>query len=277
MKQPINLDDVVKYVEENIGTFHKKRIEALKKLKLSTVLSKKNPYMYRAKHMFQSQDIIKEITNATVSSSEEAIFGDWLEGLAIFINEKVYGGRKSGIGGIDLEFDNDGKRYIVAIKSGPNWGNSKQIQKMTEDFATAQKTLRTSNSKLNVQAINGCCYGRDNNYDRGTYLKLCGQRFWEFISGDSELFIKIIEPLGHLAKEQNDEFKKTYDGIINKFTTEFSLQFCDENGNIKWEELLIFNSGTQRRTLKVLMKKGGEIVAENRPIVEEDETKPDEI
>lgn len=58
--------------------------------------------------------------DAHISSNEETVFGDWLEGLAIFINSKVYDGRKSGITGIDLEFDKDGIRYIVTIKSGPN-------------------------------------------------------------------------------------------------------------------------------------------------------------
>ena len=75
-----------------------------------------------------------------ISSSEEGIFGDWLEGLAIFINGKVFSGRKSEITNIDLEFDTDGKRNIVTIKSGPNWGNSSQIAKMVADFKTAKKT-----------------------------------------------------------------------------------------------------------------------------------------
>jgi len=43
-----------------------------------------------------------------------------LEGLAIYIAKMTYGGWKSGITGIDLEFDKDEKRYIVDIKSGPN-------------------------------------------------------------------------------------------------------------------------------------------------------------
>jgi hypothetical protein len=30
---------------------------------------------------------------------------------------------------------------------------------MKADLKMAEKTLRTSNSKLNVVAINGCCYG----------------------------------------------------------------------------------------------------------------------
>lgn len=57
-----------------------------------------------------AEEIIRGIVDAHISSSEEGIFGDWLEGLAIFINEEVYGGKKSGIPGVALnliwtEFD----------------------------------------------------------------------------------------------------------------------------------------------------------------------------
>ncbi|GBE26604.1 modification methylase DpnIIB [bacterium BMS3Bbin03] len=46
-------------------------------------------------------------------------------------------------------------------------------------------------------------YGRDNKPDKGEYQKLCGQRFWTFLSGDDLLYTDIIEPLGHKAKEKN--------------------------------------------------------------------------
>jgi hypothetical protein len=243
MKQ-LNLKNVTQYVEENIGIFHQKRIAGLNDLKLRKVLGKKNPYLFKAKYVLTAQDIIKSLTDAFISSQEETIFGDWLEGLAIFINQKVYRGRKSGIPGIDLEFDKDDIRYIVTIKSGPNWGNSSQIAKMVADFKTAKKTLRTSNSQLNIIAVNGCCYGRDNNPDKGNYFKYCGQKFWEFISGDSELFTKIIEPLGHKAKERNDDFLKSYSQMINKFTKEFADTFCLANGSIDWKRLVRFNSAT---------------------------------
>jgi len=180
--------------------------------------------------------------DAHISSHEETIFGDWLEGLAIFINKNIYGGWKSGITGIDLEFDRDGIRYIVTIKSGPRWSNGSQLKKMLSDFNTAQKALRTSSSKLNIKAVNGCCYGKDRKPDKGAYFKYCGQRFWEFISGDPNLFIEIIEPLGHRAKEKNDEFTKSYSRVINKFTSEFSAAFCDENGDIDWTKLVRLNS-----------------------------------
>jgi len=241
----LNLKDVRQYVEENIGVFHEKRIQSLDSLKLSQVLKRKNPYLFKAKHVLTSEQIIKSLIDAHISSSEEGIFGDWLEGLAIFINEKVYGGRKSGITGIDLEFDSNGTRNIVTIKSGPNWGNSSQIAKMRSDFTTAKKTLRTSNSQLNIVAVNGCCYGQDNNPDKGDYYKYCGQRFWEFISGNPELYTQIIEPLGYKAKERNEAFMISFSQMINKFTKEFSNTFCDDDGNIDWNKLVVFNSAAK--------------------------------
>ena len=133
----LNLKDITKYVEDNIGVFHQKRIERLDHLKLKTVLKKKNPYLFKAKHILTASEIVQGIADAFISSAEETIFGDWLEGLAIFINQRVYNGWKSGIPNIDLEFDKDNIRYIVNIKSGPNWGNSSQISKMKSDFKTA--------------------------------------------------------------------------------------------------------------------------------------------
>jgi hypothetical protein len=240
----LNLSDVTLYVEENIGTFHLKRIKSLDNLKLSQILKRKNPYLFKAKYTLTSETIIKGLVDAHISSNEETIFGDWIEGLAIFINEKVYKGRKSGIKGVDLEFDKKNIRYIVNIKSGPNWGNSSQIIKMSADFKTAKKTLRTSNSNLTIIAVNGCCYGIDNSPDKGDYFKYCGQRFWEFVSGDPDLYTDIIEPLGHRAKEKNDDFYKSYAQMINKFTKEFSNDFCNEIGEIDWIKLVKFNSGS---------------------------------
>ncbi len=240
--EKLNLKDISQFVEQNIGTFHQKRIQSLDTLKLSQVLKRKNPYLFKAKYVLTADQIIRGIVDAHISSNEETIFGDWLEGLAIFINSKVYGGKKSGITGIDLEFDNGGVRYIITIKSGPNWGNSSQVAKMISDFKTAKKALRTSNSKLNITAVNGCCYGRDNNSDKGEYFKYCGQMFWEFISGNKNLYTEIIEPLGHKAKEKNDDFMKSYSQMINKFIKEFANEYCNDKGEINWKKLVEFNS-----------------------------------
>lgn len=116
---------------------------------------------------------------------------------------------------------------------------------MIADFTTAKRTLRTSNSRLNIVAVNGCCYGKDNNPDKGNYLKLCGQQFWEFISGNKDLYTEIIEPLGYKAKEKNEAFMVSYAQMINKFTKEFTTDFCKESGEIDWQKLVVFNSAAK--------------------------------
>lgn len=239
---PLNLADVTEYVERNIGTFHAKRLEKLESLKLADVMKRKNPYLFKAKGIGTAQDLVKIVLDAYLSSQEETIFGEFLEGLAVFICEKVFGGRKSIAEGLDLEFERDGNIYVVAIKSGPNWGNSSQIKRMRESFRQARRIYRTNNPRQRqILMINGCCYGRTPRSDEGDFQKLCGQEFWELISGDSELYIKIIEPLGHRAKERNETFLQLYDQVVNRFVGQFMKEFFDGD-LINWEKLVRFNS-----------------------------------
>ena len=113
---------------------------------------------------------------------------------------------------------------------------------MKENFEKAKRVLRTSGNKNdNIISINGCCYGIDNNPDKGSYFKYCGQAFWELISGDIDLYMRIIEPLGYKAKERNEEFNHEYARIINGLVNGFISKFCI-NGNINWRMLLEYNS-----------------------------------
>ncbi len=238
-----NLHDVVAYVEGHIGNFHQRRLQSLDSLKLEGILKRKNVYLFKAKNILTGAELVKTLLDAHLSSQEETIFGEFLEGLAIFVCEKVYGGRKSSAEGIDLEFQKDGKLYIVSIKSGPNWGNSRQVSKMRDDFKKAKRVLGTSGGIREVIAVNGCCYGKDNQPNKGDYFKLCGQEFWEFVSGEENLYTDIIEPLGHRAKERNEEFNQAYARRINAFTAEFGKNFYTLSNEIDWRKLVRFNSG----------------------------------
>ena len=240
--KPITQQEIADYVEANIQSFHERRLENLLKLKLMNVIKRKNPYLFKAKNINTASELVKTILDAFLSSQEEGIFGGFLEELAVFICAQVYGGRKSSAEGIDLEFEKDNIRYIVSIKSGPNWGNSSQIAKLRDNFRRAKRILSTNTPSANVVAVNGCCYGKDRYPDKGDYWKLCGQQFWEFISGKDNLYTDIIQPLGHQAKQKNEEFMKEYEKVLNKFTLEFLTAFCDTNGNICWEDIVKFNS-----------------------------------
>jgi hypothetical protein len=238
----VTVREVTKFIEAHIPEFHRKRLESLAVLKLQKVLRRKNPYLYKAKFVTSAPELVKAILDAHLSSQEEAIFGSFLEGLAIFICERVYSGKKSSAEGIDLEFEHGGIRYIVSIKSGPNWGNSGQIKKMRQNFLQAKRVLGTNRSAKNIVAVNGCCYGQESIEDKGDYLKKCGQSFWEFVSGDDLFYTTIIEPLGHKAKERNEAFQIEYGKVINCFTAEFIKVFCQPDGTILWNKLVEFNS-----------------------------------
>lgn len=164
------------YVALNIETqFHQKRLDKLGEQRPAQLLRRKNPYLFRAKAVATASELVRQLIDAHQSSSEEALFGDFLEGLAISICSQAFEGRKSATEGIDLEFEREGLRYLVSIKSGANWGNSSQIRKMTDDFAKARKIA--GGQKNPIIAVNGCCYGKCTSPDKPAgYAKLCSVR-----------------------------------------------------------------------------------------------------
>lgn len=236
------------YIEEHIQEFHQNRLARLRAIRLKVVLKRKNPYLFRAKNMTMASELVESIFAAHLSSSEETLFGVFLENLACFVCEQTYGGRRSATRGIDLEFERDGVRYFVTIKSGPNWGNTSQKEAMRRYFATLKKTLQTHALCERIVLVEGSCYGKGQTENMGDFIRLRGQSFGTLISGNENLYIDIIEPLGHRAKERNDAFKVEYTKMVNRSTGEFIASFCAPDGSILWEKLLQFNSGARTTT-----------------------------
>lgn len=239
--QKFHLDS---YLESQFEKMNQQKIAGLIKIRFDELFNDINPYLLscQTQRIITFYDLVKNLLDAHLFSQEETLFGEFLEGLAIFVCGRLYDGHKSSAEGIDLEFTRDGILYLISIKSGPNWGNSSQIKKLIDNFKKAKRILRTNNPTIQIQAVNGCCYGKDAQPDKGDYLKLCGQAFWEFISGDPDLYTELIEPLGYQAKQKNEAFASEYGRILNLFTLEFASQFS-QNGAIDWQRLLRFNSG----------------------------------
>lgn len=234
--------ELTDFVNNHIVMFHDKRIKCIETLELADLL-KKNPYLFKAKNLEVASELIQSLLEAFLSSSEEKMFGDFLEDMAVFISERTKNGHKSSGQGIDLEFIENSTHYLISIKSGSNWGNSSQHKKLNQDFQNAVKVIRQSGNKKFVQPVLGICYGKTKtSYMKSGYWKLVGQNFWFFISGDLDLYKDIIEPVGHQAKLHNDKFNSRRSEVINTLTREFSNRFCSESGRINWEALVEFNS-----------------------------------
>lgn len=245
----LNMADVQKYAEEHIAIFHKQRLAVVMEgLNLDKLLLHKNPYLFKAKNIFTAQQLIKSMADAYLQSGEETIFGKFIEGLAIFVCNKVYGAEKleEDGSGMDFKFEKDNVIYVVECKAGWNWGNKSQISQIKLYSQIAKEKWGKSGKEVKI--INGCCFGKKkNNAEKAGYEKICGQDFWYLISNDDELYIKIIEPIGHKAKEKNEEFEIAYASLQYKLTLEFAKRFCNDGGIIDWEKLLEFNSGRRKK------------------------------
>jgi hypothetical protein len=107
---------------------------------------------------------------------------------------------------------------VVGIKSGPNWGNSDQISRMKIGI------LRDEGIDMEIVAVNGCIYGRDDHPLKidprdaeKRYFKLCGQAFWDLISNDPQFYQRIVVPIDKEAKKKDENFRTTYTGLKQRF------------------------------------------------------------
>ncbi len=245
------------YVENNIGLFHEKRLATVKNKKLDDVLKRKNPYLFRAKNQTVIQ-LVYGIMDAFLSSQEETLFGDFLEGVAVFVACREFDAYKPSpdeFRGVDLVLHKETNSYIVEIKSGPNWGNYSQVQRMLLHFKQAVEILGTQYPNQEIVAVNGCMYGKDRSPLKTgklkitgepdeivRYWKLCGQDFWYLISDNKDLYTDIIKPLGYRSKQRNGEFLEAYDNFINNLVYEFLSKYRNQDGSVAWERLTKFVS-----------------------------------
>ena len=236
--QTLDLGAVEDYVSNNISTFHDGRLKSLEGLTLRRLL-RKNPYLFRAKNLLSASDVIDSFLDAFLSSSEEEHFGAFLEDLAIFVAQQTAGGHKSTAQGVDLEFLNSNRHYVVSIKSGPNWGNSSQHLRLAQDLQNAVTRVRQSQSNIDVRSVLGICYGKTKTaYHQAGYLKVVGQSFWYLISESKELYTDIVDPIGYQARQHNERYAQEKAGQSNRLTKAFIDTYCTSAGVIDWSRLV---------------------------------------
>lgn len=239
---PLNFNDVQFYIEGHLEVFYQRMTTVLSNITLSSLL-RNNPYLLNVQNYKSVSKLIRDLIDNLILVQEEKLFGDFLEGLAVFVAEKTCNGHKSAAQGIDLEFINRNTHYIVSIKSGPNWGNSSQHRRLAQDLRDGVTRVRQSRATLNVQPVLGICYGKTRtSYTTDGYLKVVGQNFWYLISENPELYTDIIEPIGYRAKEHNERFIAGRAALENKLTGQFIRDYCDLSGSIDWKRLVQANS-----------------------------------
>jgi hypothetical protein len=218
----------------------------LDKLDLNRVLSRKNPYLFRATGIANAPEMINQLLAAHISSSDEGIFGDeFFEPICKGISKAQIAAAK----GVDFVIESDTTYEVISLKSGPNAFNSSQVSKQNQQFEDIRRSLAATVRQLRKQfvPVMGCGYGRADSSptDSRRYFKLAGQALWERITGDRDFYLKLVRLMRDDPEKHRPQFKDAWDRAINRFVREFTERFCDKNGEVKWEDLVQFNSGKQ--------------------------------
>jgi site-specific DNA-methyltransferase (cytosine-N4-specific) len=251
------------FVEKVIKPFYKDRLARVKSIRLEDIIGESNPYLFRDKRLNVVPDFVKDRIDYYVALRDEIVFEKLLKDFAIYVSNKLHGGFKSKLKSIDLEFERDDVYYIVGIKSGTNWGNSDQQNKLRDNFKLARKILRENGVTKEIVAINGCMYGKDNkpfkeNPDADKqFYRYAGQVFWKFLTGDDNLYREIISPIDKEARQKDEAFKKIYEEKLNEMTQDFLGNFMSDN-RIDWLKLIDFVSKKDEPKSKSSKRSKGE-------------------
>ena len=256
MMDPINTNYDEEKVKNAIVTalddFYSSLINKIDALDIKIIMKSKNPYLYRAKSMQTSAEIIESILQAFVSSSEETIFGNcFFEQIAI----TACGGTKSATKGIDIELHDteNNMKFFIAVKSGTSIFNADSMKRQGENFEEAQRTLRTSGGRIGFSAIVGYAYGAKEETGRGKakiYEEVAGEEFWEALTGDKDFYTKIISYMDTIPEQYIEKYRDSYNRASNRLIRDFSIEFCNSDGSIDWKKLVEYNSGSPSRKAK---------------------------
>ncbi|MCR5259601.1 MAG: hypothetical protein K6E40_15800 [Desulfovibrio sp.] len=240
---PIDAGAIEAAIAQALEDFYRSLIAKIDSIDAKDVMRRKNPYLFRAKAVQSAAEMMELILAATVSSSEETIFGNcFFEPIATAAS----GGQKALAEGVDIMVQNDAENSVtaIAVKSGPSVFNAASKKKQEQNF-TAARSL-ASQAKRAYRAVIGYGYGRKK-AGAGVahiYEELAGQAFWQELTGDPQFYVRLIQYMGTLPEQYLERYKTAYARASNRLLREFTREFCHEDGSIAWEAILRFNSGS---------------------------------
>lgn len=204
------------------------------------LLGRKNPFLFRIRGMTKADDVVRNMIEATLSSSEETMFGDIFEACAEIACRHGRNGLKSGIEGIDLEYsEGPRQRVLIQVKSGKNWGNSSQKKRLKQNFETATKVLKQGGSIRDVRCIEGISYGKRESKHLGSHELIVGADFWEDISGWDELYFFLLDIVGKHSSNGLQDAKKEAVEKVMQFMRDKDLL---EENKVSWDGLILYLS-----------------------------------
>ncbi len=186
--------------------------------------------------------MIRQRIQFNVEQGSNTRFGNCIEAVAVEICKKVDSGVKSGIPGVDQEFERDGIRYMVQIKMSTKTANHSGYEALKKHFESASRIIRQHNKKANIVCVYGICYGKICDViDSAGLHRMTGYPFWNFIGNNHNTFRYVLEGLAKIyANEFRHEVETEQQNAIRRITNEAKKRFANPDSSVHTDRLMIY-------------------------------------
>lgn len=221
------LDKSKVFFRERVAENHKANTEKLTSLAKFNI----NPFThkYLANFAFGDSSAINMakalVYPRVLGTSISTTFGTQLQ---YFCNE-VLDSFASTTSGIDIEFIDaiDGRRKYCQVKAGPQTINHDDVKTICDHF-NASKNLARTNGMTDFNPLFDCVvgvfYGTPSALSvhykdiQKSYPVICGQEFWERLTGDAHFYDALINAFAEVADEIN--CSDAVENVINTLAKE---------------------------------------------------------
>lgn len=215
------------FFRQRVAKNHKNNTEKLTSLGKFNI----NPFTHKYLANFAFGDSSPEsmakalVYPRVLGTSISTTFGTQLQ---YFCNE-VLDSFASTTSGIDIEFVDalDGRRKYCQVKAGPQTINHDDVETICNHF-NAIKNLARTNGMVTFNPLFDCVvgvfYGTQESLSvhykdiQKSYPVICGQEFWERLTGDAEFYDELINAFAEVADEIN--CSEAVEKVINRLAKE---------------------------------------------------------
>lgn len=215
------------FFRQRVAKNHKNNTEKLTSLGKFNI----NPFTHKYLANFAFGDSSPEnmakalVYPRVLGTSISTTFGTQLQ---YFCNE-VLDSFASTTSGIDIEFVDalDGRRKYCQVKAGPQTINHDDVETICNHF-NAIKNLARTNGMVTFNPLFDCVvgvfYGTQESLSvhykdiQKSYSVICGQEFWERLTGDAEFYDELINAFAEVADEIN--CSEAVEKVINRLAKE---------------------------------------------------------
>ena len=216
-------------------TYVQPLLDQLRSRGIRQLLSRKNPYLYRASGVATCEELVERAFADYLSSSTETLFGNFLEAVAVIVS----GGYKSATQGIDIErrVGGGGTRVeLYVLKSGPAGFNSASLRDAERALQTAEALLRQGG--VTAEKFIAFAYGRKKtSFLRGIH-RLSSQELWRRIGGRDDFYICLLRMCALLGPLYQADIQVARQRLLDESRKKFCL-----GSDIDWEAVLEAASG----------------------------------